>query len=109
MARKASTGPIWILARVKSAAAFGGRPHAEQFTTGQSVSVWQLSNGKWMVFAPEQAVYTILTRAQAVEGLRAERTAAGQVILAADQVEITRSFYQAVARHGTVFACRPRY
>lgn len=108
MARTASTGPLWILARVKSAAAFGGRPHAEQFTTGQSVMVWQLSNGKWMVFAPEQAVYTILTREQAVEGLRAERTAEGQVILATDQMEVTRRFYRAVEQHGTVFACRPR-
>jgi len=99
---------VWYLAWVRQVSAMAGRPNADTFHDGQQVYLRQLANGKWMVYDGSDT-YTILSTEDAKLALKSCRDERRQVRVAEDQAGLTRRFYQAVARHGTVFACRPRY
>ena len=100
--------PVWYLAWVRQVALMAGRPNAVKFHDGQQVYFWPLEHDKWMVYDGAET-YTILSTEDAKLALKSCRDEQRQVRLAEDQDDVTRRFYQAVARHGTVFACRPRY
>ena len=105
---KGTAGPVWYLAWVRQVTAMAGRPNAATFHDGQQVYLRQLSNGKWMVFDGTDQ-YLVLATEDAKLALKTCRDAERKARLAEDQEDLMRRYAQAVARHGTVFACRPRY
>ena len=105
---KGTAGPVWYLAWVRQVALMAGRPNADQFHDGQQVYFWHRANGKWMVYDGADS-YTILSTEDAKLALKSCRDEQRKARLADDQEALTQRFSQAVARHGTVFACRPRY
>ena len=108
---KGTTGNqmVWYLAWVRSVAAMASRPGsgAGAFQMGQNVYVRPLPHDKWMVFDGGDH-YTILSTEDAKLALKSCRDAQGKARLAEHQEKLIQQFSQAVARHGTVFACRPR-
>lgn len=105
---KGTTGPVWYLAWVRQVTAMAGRPNAATFHDGQQVYLRQLPHDKWMVYDGADT-YTILTTEDAKLALKTCRDEQRKARLAEDQEDVMRRYAQAVARHGTVFACRPRY
>lgn len=99
---------VWYLAWVRQVSAMAGRPNAAKFHDGQQVYLRQLPNEKWMVFDGTDQ-YTVLTTEDAKLALKMCRDAERKPRLAEDQEDVIRRYAQAVARHGIVFACRPRY
>jgi hypothetical protein len=101
---------IWYAAVVQSVAALTDSPvaGAGAFQLSQNVYARPLLHGKWMVFDGGD-LYTILTTEEARVALQSCRDAQGKVRLAEHQEQLTMQFFLAVERHGTVFACRPRY
>jgi hypothetical protein len=101
---------IWYLALVQGVVALDGCPGAGvgTFQSGQNVYVRPLLHGKWMLYDGDD-LYTILTKEQAQAALKSCRDAQGKVLLAEHQEKLTMQFFLAVERHGTGFACRPRY
>ena len=99
---------VWYLAWVRQVTAMAGRPNAATFHDGQQVYIRQLPRDKWMVYDGSDT-YTILSTEDAKLALKTCRDEQRQVRLAEDQEGLMQRFSQAVARHGTVFACRPRY
>ena len=104
---KGTAGPVWYLAWVRQVTAMAGRPNAATFHDGQQVYLRQLPHDKWMVYDGSDT-YTILSTEDAKLALKTCRDERRQVRLADDQEGVMQRFSQAVARHGTVFACRPR-
>ena len=105
---KGTAGPMWYLAWVRQVTAMAERPNAATFHDGQQVYLRHLPHDKWMVYDGADT-YTILSTEDAKLALKTCRDERRQVRLAEDQEGVMQRFSQAVARHGTVFACRPRY
>ena len=99
---------VWYLAWVRQVSAMAGRPNAAQFHDGQQVYLRQLPHEKWMVYDGSDT-YTLLSTEDAKLALKTCRDEQRKARLAEDQEDVMRRFAQAVARHGTAFACRPRY